>query len=505
MRTNALIILTSLFFLITKLPLFAIKLEGEILNYEKSSIELKVLYGSHYVYDSEIEIELDETGSFSYEVKVNEIRFGKLIIGDEEIGLFIDPNGKRIKVSLDFENPKGVKFEGEHVEVSEFVNNWLKKRFYQEYEGLTSEEKDDINDFDTYCELQEKEAYKKLELIKNGIKTSQKKLLRSEIENYYLLLKVTGGIEKGYTEDNGELSEWMKRNDQIFTEINCNKRDEYTPSYNNLLFAQFKHSRIKMEMDLMEGNTSKWLKAFEVETFDALADEINKDKHNRIMYELGKEWDCSSRFKKALSNTILWSNREGYYENLYWLCQKYMKLDPTKEMQAKMIPIMKRLKEFESSKDREEKEINFYPKKAFEKGISSILNEERYQGKVLVLDMWGTWCSPCREQFPYMKKLKEQLAKEKDLAFLYFSAEYLKNPEEHWMETVKYFDLEGDHYLATKEVMVQFRREVKEFIPGEYPMYIIVNKKGEIAKVPAAYPSDGDKLVKQIRDVLMEE
>ena len=398
-----------------------------------------------------------------------------------------------------------MKLEGEHVEVLEFVNVWLKKRYYQEYESLTSEEKDDINDFDTYCELQEKEAYQKLKLIKEGIKTSQKELLKSEIKNYYLLLKISGGLEKGYIDDKGVLSEWMKRNDQMFTEINCNNGDEYTPSYNNLLVAQFRHSQVKMEMDIMEGNTSKWFKAFEVETFDGLVDEITKDEHNRILYELGKEWDCSSRFKKALSNTILWSNREGYYENLYWLCQKYMNLEPTKEMQAKMIPIMKKLKEFESNKDKEEKGINFYPKKAFEKGILSILNEERYQGKVLVLDMWGTWCGSCREEFPYMKKLKKQLAKEKDIAFLYFSMEVSKNPEEHWMETVKYFKLKGDHYLATKDVMRQFMGEVNEFIPGEYPMYIIVNMKGEIAKVPAAYPSDGDKLVKQIKDVLMEE
>lgn len=505
MKTNPLVILVSLFLLISKPSLSAIKLEGNILNYEKSTIALKILYGSHYVYDAEVEIKLDGTGAFSYEVEVDEIRFGKLIIGDEEIGLFLDPKSKRIKVSLDFKNLKGVKFEGENVEISEFVNNWLQKRFYREYESLTSEEKNDINEFDAYCDLQEKEAYKKLDLIKKSIKTNQKELLRSEIKNYYLLLKIRGGLEKDYINDKGELSEWMKRNDQMFTEINCNDRDKYTPSYNNLLVAQLEHSKKKMEMDLMEGNTSKWLEAFEVGSLDELIREILKDEHNRILYELGKEWNCSTRFKKALSNTILWSYREGYYENLYWLCQKYINLDPPKEMEVKMIPIIEKLKEFESNKNKEKEGINFYPKKAFEKGILSILNEERYKGKVLVLDMWGTWCSPCREQFPYMKKLKKQLMKEKDIAFLYFSAEYLKNPEEYWMETVKYFNLKGDHYLATKEVMRQFRGEVNKVIPGEYPMYIIVNRKGEIAKVPAAYPSDGDKLFKQIKDVLMEE
>ena len=30
-----------------------------------------------------------------------------------------------------------------------------------------------------------------------------------------------------------------------------------------------------------------------------------------------------------------------------------------------------------------------------------------FKGKVVLVDVWATWCSPCRKELPYLKKLEE--------------------------------------------------------------------------------------------------
>ena len=32
-----------------------------------------------------------------------------------------------------------------------------------------------------------------------------------------------------------------------------------------------------------------------------------------------------------------------------------------------------------------------------------------YSGKIVVLDVWATWCAPCREEVPHLVRLKEEL------------------------------------------------------------------------------------------------
>ena len=30
------------------------------------------------------------------------------------------------------------------------------------------------------------------------------------------------------------------------------------------------------------------------------------------------------------------------------------------------------------------------------------------RGKLVYVDVWGTWCIPCKQEIPYLKKVKKQ-------------------------------------------------------------------------------------------------
>lgn len=45
-------------------------------------------------------------------------------------------------------------------------------------------------------------------------------------------------------------------------------------------------------------------------------------------------------------------------------------------------------------------------------GFADDLNLAAYKGKVVYIDFWASWCSPCRQSFPWMKELQAAKAKE---------------------------------------------------------------------------------------------
>ena len=41
------------------------------------------------------------------------------------------------------------------------------------------------------------------------------------------------------------------------------------------------------------------------------------------------------------------------------------------------------------------------------------VSSERWRGRVLVLNLWATWCGPCRKEMPSLQRLSEQLDRQR--------------------------------------------------------------------------------------------
>lgn len=53
------------------------------------------------------------------------------------------------------------------------------------------------------------------------------------------------------------------------------------------------------------------------------------------------------------------------------------------------------------------------------------INLSIYKDKIIFLNIWATWCSPCREELPSMDSLKQKFTNNKDIVFLNISDDNL--------------------------------------------------------------------------------
>ena len=118
----------------------------------------------------------------------------------------------------------------------------------------------------------------------------------------------------------------------------------------------------------------------------------------------------------------------------------------------------------------------------FNGGTTSL---DDFKGKVTYIDIWATWCLPCRGEIPALKELEKKFHG-KDVAFVSISIDQNKD---EWKEFVKSEDLKGVQLFAENAFESQF---IQDYGIRQIPTFIIIDKEGKIVNADAPRPSSDE-------------
>lgn len=121
------------------------------------------------------------------------------------------------------------------------------------------------------------------------------------------------------------------------------------------------------------------------------------------------------------------------------------------------------------------------------------LISSHFSGKKLYVDIWASWCVPCKQEFEFNEEL-DSFCLKNDIQKLYISIDR-PDMQDAMKRDIYSYNLKGNHFVVNQK----FYENLKTLLTPEgkifsIPRYLIINENGTIVNFNALRPSSGNEL-----------
>lgn len=415
-----------------------ITLSGKIINTENGKISIK---GESF----EKEIKLNANGSFSENISIPYEGIYTLETTKNRSPIYLSKKTKLTLIADDKTYNSSLKYTGE----GSIENQYIAKKA-----NITSQ----ISDEELY-KLDEMEFLKKVNEIKISISDLYNK---TKFSNAYFKEKEVANIN------------YLEQKHFLFY-------NNYHNFYAHLKEFQVSDKFPKFDKKINLDNDADFLFSIEYQKLATLKffnnlkfDGINTDFIDAKI--IGIKAIKSQNLKNFIIQNSLYDVSIDFpnYKKIY---QEYLANTNNPKLKKSLTTTYNNIKATEANKAS--------PKFDYENHKGGKTSLESLKGKYVYIDVWATWCGPCRKEIPSLQKVEVQY-EGKNIEFVSISIDSMKDHEK-WSKLVTKEQLGGIQLLADNEWDSKF---IKDYGIQEIPRFILIDPNGNIVNSQAPKPSD---------------
>lgn len=117
------------------------------------------------------------------------------------------------------------------------------------------------------------------------------------------------------------------------------------------------------------------------------------------------------------------------------------------------------------------------------KGGNTSLDD--FKGKYVYIDLWATWCGPCKYEIPFLKEVEEKYH-DKNIAFVSISLDR-QNAYQTWKDMIAEKEMGGVQLYAKGD-----KSFASAYMVSGIPRFILVGPEGKVVNADAPRPSSSE-------------